>query len=110
MSGDRLSVITHKLGLGSVKETVVCGFQAYLGDLMVSFFIRKTLDHYCAKLTFAHKSKTVSFTVQPAMEGSCFVVTEKCIHQMVMSTQYYTNDSIIPIEAPVQSRQLSNTF
>ena len=46
-------------------------------------------------------------TVQPTMELSCFVATKKCIHQMAMSTQYFTNDSISPIEAPVQSRQLS---
>ena len=26
---------------------------------MVSFFLRIKLDHYCAKLTFAYKSKTV---------------------------------------------------
>ena len=69
--------------------------------LMASFFLRITLDHHCAKLSFAHKSKTVGFTVQPAMEGSCFVATEKCIHQMAVSTKYYTNDSIIPIEALV---------
>ena len=29
VSGDSSSVIKHKLGLGSVKQTVVCGFQAY---------------------------------------------------------------------------------
>ena len=88
MSGDCLSVIKHKLGLGSVKETVVCGFQAYSGvSDMMSFFLRITLDHYCAKLTFAHKSKTIGFTIQPAMEGGCFVATEKCIHQMAMSMQ-----------------------
>ena len=36
-SGDSSSVIKHKLVLGSVKETVVCGFQAYseLSDFVI---------------------------------------------------------------------------
>ena len=29
VSGDSSSVIKHKLGFGSIKQTVVCGFQAY---------------------------------------------------------------------------------
>ena len=29
MSSDNSSVIKHKLGCGSVKETLVCGFQPY---------------------------------------------------------------------------------